>query len=318
MMYQEFFTVPITSILADEILDFDVYRRYLSGKAQSHVLAYPRNLPVSAGNQRAFIQNEIHSLYVQKSDIERYRAYVERNLDRILRQKDVSNHEKARILYITSELCVRDLFEDPRVGPAIASSRDILRHVIRHVVKSDKAFHNFFDLASDSYYLFTHALNVAIYGIALLNAMGTTNSDMLVAFGLGALLHDLGMREIPNSIILKPDSLTSDEVQIVREHPSRGVQIADKGGGIPGQSQIVVMQHHERMDGKGYPWGLRSVDIHPLARVCAIVDTFDALTSPRSYKMPVNTYNAFKTMKFQDQAQFDNAALSTFIMLMKG
>jgi HD-GYP domain-containing protein (c-di-GMP phosphodiesterase class II) len=247
-MTQDFHTIPTTSILADTVLDFDVYRRYRSGKSESHILAYARIIPVSVGARHAFIRDEINNLFVLKADIEKYRAYVERNLDLILRQKDVSEREKARILYMASELCVRDLFEDPRIGPIVVSSRDILRHVIRHVVKSEKAFHDFFDLATDSYYLFTHALNVAIYGIALLNAMGTTRADTLVAFGLGALLHDLGMREVPNSIILKPESLTRDELEVVREHPSRGVQIADKGGGIPRQSQIVVMQHHERME----------------------------------------------------------------------
>ncbi len=317
-MTRDLITIPTTSILPDTVLDFDVYRRYRSRKAESHILAYAKITPVPVGARHAFIRDEINSLFVLNADIEKYRAYVERNLDRILRQSDVSEREKARILYIVSELCVRDLFEDPRIGPIVASSRDILRHVIRHVVKSEKAFHDFFDLATDSYYLFTHALNVAIYGIALLNAMGTTRSDTLVAFGLGALLHDLGMREVPRSIILKPEPLTSDELEIVHEHPSRGVEIADKGGGIPGQSQVVVMQHHERMDGAGYPWGIKAGDIHPLARVCAIVDTFDALTSPRSYKMPVSTFDAFRTMQVQDRRQLDKAVLSQFILLMKG
>ncbi|MHC4660481.1 MAG: HD-GYP domain-containing protein [Planctomycetota bacterium] len=315
-MAQNFIPIPVSSIPEDADLDFDLYRCYGSGKSRTHVLAFPRHIPITPEARFNLDRQEIEILYLAGKDADIFRSHIEQNLDRILRQSNFTTKDKAKVLYLAAGFCIRDMFNDPRIGPALESNRDILRHIIRHVSGTPKAFHNFFDLGSDSYYLFTHALNVAIYGIALLSSMGDTKAETLINFGFGALVHDLGMREIPSSIILKPDRLTEDEYKVVRKHPWLGADIADRAGGIPQHSHVVVIQHHERLDGAGYPWASKASDIHPLARLCAVVDAFDALTSPRSYKSPVSTYDAFRIMKTDGYRKFDQAYVDAFIRLM--
>ena len=111
-------------------------------------------------------------------------------------------------------------------------------------------------------------------------------------------------------------ALTTDEFKVIKKHPSTGARMVTTAKSLPPKGDIVVAQHHERLDGQGYPWGLKANDIHPLSRICSIADVFDALTSPRSYRNFMNSYEALKIMKFKEHGKFDAAVLDAFIRMM--
>ena len=112
---------------------------------------------------------------------------------------------------------------------------------------------------------------------------------------VAALLHDNGKIGIPEAILHKPGSLTEEERQIMQRHPEIGYHILDQIGGVFERLAHIVVAHHERWDGGGYPYGLAKTAIPFPARVLAVVDSFDAMTSPRPYRQVPLTVSEAKS-----------------------
>ncbi len=136
------------------------------------------------------------------------------------------------------------------------------------------------------YYTYTHATNVCAYSIILAFRLGISDITELTSIGSAALLHDLGKRFIPAQILNKPDKLNEEEWDLVREHPRNAFDELSARGDLSWDQLMMIYQHHERLDGSGYPVGLGEGEVHDWARICAIADVFDALTSERPYRKP--------------------------------
>ncbi|MBZ0257043.1 HD domain-containing protein, partial [bacterium] len=133
--------------------------------------------------------------------------------------------------------------------------------------------------------------------------------------GSAFFLHDIGKTEIPYRILSKPGRLTDEEMEIMREHPLRGLRILKEAGELSEECSVIVSQHHERNDGSGYPYGLTGNQIHEYGKICAIADVFDALTMERSYKKPLTTFEALQIMKEKMPGHFDVELFRKFVQL---
>jgi HD-GYP domain-containing protein (c-di-GMP phosphodiesterase class II) len=100
----------------------------------------------------------------------------------------------------------------------------------------------------------------------------------------GGLLHDLGKRHIPAHVLNKPGKLTDEEWELVKQHPVTGFRELSARGDLNEGQLMMVYQHHERLDGSGYPAGVTGNEIHPWAKICAVADVFDAMTCKRAYR----------------------------------
>jgi putative nucleotidyltransferase with HDIG domain len=134
------------------------------------------------------------------------------------------------------------------------------------------------------------------------------------AIGFGALLHDIGKIAVPDSILLKPEQLTIAEKKIMRNHPSVGYDILKKIGFLSEAAEIVYA-HHEHYDGSGYPRGLKGEDIPLGARLFAVVDVYDALTSARPYHTPLSHEEALTLIKQGSNRHFDPEAVKAFLAI---
>jgi response regulator RpfG family c-di-GMP phosphodiesterase len=156
-----------------------------------------------------------------------------------------------------------------------------------------------------------HSRRVHGYALAAARAYGLPESD-LTDLGHGVLLHDIGKIGIPDAILLKPDRLTDEEWAIMRRHPEIGARlirdIAFLQGAIP-----VVRHHHERWDGRGYPDGLRGVEIPLGARIFAVVDAFDAMTFDRPYSRAISFGAARAELRRSAGTHFDPAVVEAFM-----
>lgn len=162
----------------------------------------------------------------------------------------------------------------------------------------------------------THALNTAVYAVILAEVIGVSASEELLDAGRGALLHDIGKIRVPEAVLDKPGPLDAREWAMIRRHPRAGHDLVIRAlGYVPGYAHIIA-EHHERVDGSGYPSGRRGSQVALDSQLVAIVDAFDALTSTRSYKAAATPFEALRTMRFQMRGQFNDGLLLEFIGLL--
>ncbi|MCG3197583.1 MAG: hypothetical protein GHCLOJNM_02070 [bacterium] len=155
-----------------------------------------------------------------------------------------------------------------------------------------------------------HNLRVAIMAVHLAVAAGL-DPRLIRGLFVGALLHDIGKIGVPDGILLKPGKLSPDERREMERHVVYGDEILQDSTWLHGAGRVVHC-HHERFDGGGYPEGRKGFEIPPEARLFAIVDTFDALTSERPYKQPIGLEGALRIMERERGAHFDPAYLDAF------
>ena len=129
-------------------------------------------------------------------------------------------------------------------------------------------------------------------------------------------LHDIGMARVPVSILDKRDTLTPDEWDIVRKHPLWGHDKLVKARYLSDEAAAVVLYHHERCDGNGYPFRKREGEIPLYARICAIADTFEALTAGRPFRQPKTPFESLRIMQTEMADEFDPELFRAFVMLL--
>lgn len=158
-----------------------------------------------------------------------------------------------------------------------------------------------------------HSKRVTVYTIALARAMGLPPTEIKI-IARGAFLHDIGKMAIPDEILRKPGKLTPEEQEVMREHCSRGYHMLRKIPFLAGASEIVFC-HQEHYDGSGYPSGLRGREIPIGARIFAIADTLDAITSDRPYRKSKSFDHAREEILRCSGTQFDPTVVETFLKI---
>jgi putative nucleotidyltransferase with HDIG domain len=157
-----------------------------------------------------------------------------------------------------------------------------------------------------------HSFLVAKYTRMLTKALGIKDGEFLMDIERGALLHDIGKIGIPEAILRKKSPLTEIEYEVVKEHPVLGFQIIKKCDFLKNASG-VVLYHHERYDGKGYPYGLTADGIPLEARIFSIADTLDAITSDRTYRKGKSFRDAQNEILKDSGTQFDPDIVDAFL-----
>ncbi|MEA2273871.1 MAG: hypothetical protein QOI98_2579 [Solirubrobacteraceae bacterium] len=155
-----------------------------------------------------------------------------------------------------------------------------------------------------------HAERVAAYGLEIARALGTPLADDPRS-EFGFLLHDIGKLAVPDRILFKPEPLDDEERRAIERHPVLGCDILESIDFLD-DAKAVVRSHHERWDGDGYPDGLKGEDIPLAARVFAVADTLDALTTDRPYRRSVPLTEARKTIEAGAGSQFDPRVVEAF------
>ena len=188
---------------------------------------------------------------------------------------------------------------------------DSLRHVEVPTVRSLLAA-----LRSHDPYTYRHSLRTVRLSVLLGRACGVSTHASLRVLSLGALAHDLGKIFIPGDVLHKEGSLTAAEWAAIRRHPLDGARLLIGVAASEGVCRVAA-EHHERWDGRGYPAGLSGERIDFNARVVAVADAFDAMTSERPYRPPVGYAEAAAELARCAGAQFDPEVVRTFLRLQR-
>lgn len=161
-----------------------------------------------------------------------------------------------------------------------------------------------------------HTLRVTALSLELGRLLGLSK-DELGYIQYGTLLHDIGKLGIPDTILQKPGKLTAEEFQVVQKHPLYANEwITNNDEYLP--AKVIPLYHHEKWNGTGYPYGLKGTDIPLMARIVAIVDVWDAITSDRPYRHAMRKSKALRLIKLEGGKQFDPEIVDAFISLDLG
>lgn len=164
--------------------------------------------------------------------------------------------------------------------------------------------------AKDSY-THGHSWRVSEYALLLGRGVGLSETE-LIQLELGALLHDVGKIGVPDAILVKPDKLSEEEYKLMKKHPLISVAIISHIGWL--SDVVPIVKHHqERVDGLGYPDGLRGEKIPKFARMVYVADSFDAMTSDRPYRKGMSLQEAFMELEKNQGRQFDSDFVKIFI-----
>ncbi len=210
-------------------------------------------------------------------------------------QKPVQSPRK---IYRRALQVVSQIFNDVRLGniPSSKEAHSLVNSMVKTTLADPHALMALTMLKDYDNYTFTHSVNVSVIALAVGQACGLPE-DKLRTLGMGALLHDIGKLNIDKEIITKPGRLTTQEYEEIKKHPSSGSDIASQMDNISGEVLDIVLGHHLRYDRSGYPVDAQGKNISILSDMTTIADTYDAMTTLRSYQRPMTPRNAIKTLQ---------------------
>lgn len=254
---------------------------------------------------------------IRNEDIPLYQRYLEALLDGVAESVSApAEREKIRAVAIKekSKAIIKDLIENPRSGENIKKAVGLATQLTDCIISSPEIIHELISLNSYDLYTYTHSVNVAVLSVAI----GVTHGmerDAAESLGVGALLHDIGKSGIATEILNKPGKLSAPEYEIVKGHVVEGARILRTHDAIPRSASEVVLQHHERLSGLGYPHGLSGSAINLFGRICAIADCYDAMTTRRLYQRAYTPYEAlFQITK--EVENYDRDVIESFIRML--
>lgn len=197
----------------------------------------------------------------------------------------------------------------------IAANLPVLRECIDEVIEElsgrDQLLIYLSDIRRRGGYLFAHCVDVGVFAVALGLALGLPREDVF-CLGIGGLLHDYGKTYISDAILEKRGGLTLEEFEEVKRHASLGYNALRREPQIDPRISLIALQHHERPDRRGYPWGAGEDEIHFLARIVAVADVYDALITDRVYRPGIPAFQAINIITSGSGFQFDPQVIGVF------
>ncbi|MFO1445294.1 HD-GYP domain-containing protein [Bacillus sp. Bva_UNVM-123] len=210
-----------------------------------------------------------------------------------------------------------DLQNNPKINSSFVIEKASKRfsELIRSLLTEINEKKELLTLLSDAYtydnYIFTHSLNVTLYSLAIGMQLKLSQKELEI-LGTGAIFHDIGKLSVPLDILLKPDKLTEVEYLTIKKHADDGFQILRKVSTIPLLVSHCAFQHHERLNGSGYPRGIKGEEIHFFAKIIAVADVFDAVTSNRVYRKALLPHEGLEILYAGSGTLYDQSIVEAF------
>ena len=262
-------------------------------------------------------QYGLNKIFIRGREAIVFEEYVSAYSDRILTDPTVPSKVKAATFYVSSIYALRKAFDDPN-SERVEEIKNTLKPMFKNIMNNQVLLNDLFSITEHDFSTYTHSVNVGIFATSLaihfFKGDSTIGNIQLERQSYGYFLHDVGKSRVPLEILRKRGKLNQDEWAVMKKHPEWGYTILMETGHLTDEAAYISMQHHEQPDGSGYPFGMK--DIHPCARICAVADIFDALTSARPYKKAMRPFEAIDIIKKEAFTEFDHNLLSTFIKML--
>ena len=224
-----------------------------------------------------------------------------------------SEIERATQVLNRSKQAVMALFGEARLGKTVNTDRcyPVVEDVACSLARNPSAFVSLARLKTRDDYTYMHSVAVCALMIGLSRQLGLSDAQTREA-GMAGLLHDIGKMQMPLEVLNKPSALTDDEFNVMKTHPEHGFDLLKTGVQVPEGALDVALHHHEKFDGSGYPHRLSGDQISLMARMGAICDVYDAITSSRPYRNAWDPAGSLQRMA-QWKGHFDPAVFQAFL-----
>ncbi len=220
----------------------------------------------------------------------------------------------AKRIHTKTKEAVKSMFSDARMGNALdlQEAGSLVDEINESMTRNSDALLSLIRLKNIDEYTYLHSVAVCMLMVALGRQLGM-KGDTLKQAGMAGLLHDIGKMSIPNEVLNKPGSLTDEEFTVVKSHPQKGWEILKASYDVSEQVLDVCLHHHERVDGKGYPDKISGTALTLFARMGAVCDVYDAITSDRCYKKGWDPAESISKMASWREGQFDENVFHAFV-----
>lgn len=310
----DFIPIHLEVVRTDELLPFELYLRLNYNGRVRFVLYKKKGLSLGEKDRTKLVENQVSTLFIRTTDIEEYQKYIERELEEVDSEKEVKR--KALLLYESSACMLREIFENPEYGFKIDEMTNFVENAVTSMLNNPKVIKFMLSMATHDYFTYTHSVNVFVLVLGTTYHLGYKEEKLLKEIGLGALMHDIGKRNIDRRILQKRGPLSPDERKEVERHPLYSAEILQSVGSVPWRAREIALQHHEKIDGSGYPYGLEGHEISKFSKITCIADIFDALTTDRPYKQGVQPFKALNIMLKEMRTKLDMSLLKDFIIFL--
>lgn len=311
--YLNFFMVPVSHLALGSAPPYDLYLPQQDNRAP--ILFFRKGTVFTADNRHELDRKKIKKLYIRQDNQEMYRQNVEANLSSILADKMIPMAERSEILYDSAQFLVRSMLEDPSHPDIRTRSGRMVENTVQFMFRESKAFYHLMQVTSYDYYTYTHSVNAFVFSAALAQRLGHSEAEMY-ALGQGALLHDIGKSRLSPDTLNCKGKLNDEQWKEMKMHPVFGHTILKEQGVTDSVVLDITLHHHEKLHGKGYPDGLSNGQVSHWARITAIADIFDALTTRRPYKEALTSYSSLRLMRDEMAGELDASLFQTFVGLM--
>ncbi len=271
--------------------------------------------PVHQGKVRRMLnEGELNStLYIHKDEMLEYFAQASERIKEWEEMDEGDPDALAKKLHGLCQDIMKGFFEFNVSSKILKLVDPIMEKMQQCITESDNSA--LMKTLVKDFSLFTHCTNVGLYCLSF-GVIYKMNPEDVHALGMGGLFCDIGMSKVPSEILQKKSPLTKEEDEVIKGHIKRGREILTEMGFTDNAVLKIIENHHEEFEGGGYPKGALGKDIPFNARVCKIMDMYDALTSPRPYRKGFAPIEAFTLMTTECRSQFDPDVLKEFILMM--
>ena len=253
--------------------------------------------------------------YIHEADLFKYYKYATNSLRAVMANPDVPVKVKTEKIYEVSKGVMKEFFENNTSEKILESSEEVMEMMEECMTTAEAGFHGISEITSKDYYTYTHSVNVGLYCMTF-GVKSKMSKEDTRQLSLGGMLHDVGKSKIDHALINKDGKLTDEEFLKMQAHAAEGGQILTGMHCFASNVVRMASEHHEKFKGGGYPIGKVGNEIHLFARICKIMDVYDALTTRRSYKKALSAFDTLIIMKKQMAHDFDPDLLQSFIRLM--
>ena len=313
-----FLPVPLDQVLVRALAGMPIHLAAGPVEAGRFTLYCAKDARFTEFHKRRLQEVAVRMIYLPLDCHARFRQQVERELPTIVTDATLSISTRAALVYQTSLELVEDILAHRAVGPAMPRLKHVAESVASFVLQEPKAFSLLFAHAQHDFYTATHMLNVGLWMVCLAHATGIVAREQLESACLAGMVHDVGKLLIPEDLLNKTETVTQDEWKVLRSHAEKSHEHLSEQGVKDEMILRVALEHHERLDGSGYPKAIKAEQMHVMSKIAAVVDSFDAMTACRPFKNRVKTIaEAVAVLQGDAPAKYDEKIVEAWVKLLK-